>query len=106
MKMVGQLIRLLLLLPADAAVQVTKAVYKRAYSLASRTEQKIFRTSLEAISPLGTNRFWYRRQTEADQFDFVLMTGVGHGSAEMPSEIRRRMDFLVRHLYGVVPRAK
>lgn len=37
-------------------------------------------------------------------FDLVVMTGVGHGSAETPYGIRRRMDFLVRHLYGVEPR--
>ena len=39
-------------------------------------------------------------------FDFVLMTGKGHGSAETPYGIRRRMDFLVRHLHGVEPRAR
>ena len=31
-------------------------------------------------------------------FDFIIMTGTGHGSAETPYGSRRRMDFLVRNL--------
>ena len=43
---------------------------------------------------------------QAKDFDLVVMTGIGHGSAETPYGIRRRMDFLVRHLHGVEPRVK
>jgi dipeptidyl-peptidase-4 len=39
-------------------------------------------------------------------FDLVVMTGVGHGSAETPYGTRRRMNFLVRHLHGVEPHGK
>ena len=37
-------------------------------------------------------------------FDFLIVPGAGHGSAETPYGNRRRMDFLVRHLLGVEPR--
>jgi dipeptidyl aminopeptidase/acylaminoacyl peptidase len=37
-------------------------------------------------------------------FDFLIVPGAGHGSAETPYGSRRRMDFLVRHLLGVEPR--
>jgi dipeptidyl-peptidase 4 len=39
-------------------------------------------------------------------FDLLVMTSTNHGSAETPYASRRRMDFLVRHLHGVEPRAK
>ncbi len=58
-------------LPAPA--QGTKADYERAQSLARRTEQKIFRTSLKPNWLPGTNQFWYRIQTDADKFEFVLV---------------------------------
>jgi len=37
-------------------------------------------------------------------FDLLVMTGVGHGSAETSYGTRRRRDFFVRHLLGVEPR--
>jgi dipeptidyl-peptidase 4 len=37
-------------------------------------------------------------------FDFVLVPGAGHGIGESPYLVRRRMDFFVRHLWGVEPR--
>lgn len=37
-------------------------------------------------------------------FDLIVMTGHGHGSAETPYGTRRRQDFFVRHLLGVEPR--
>lgn len=53
--------------------QGTQADYARAQSLAGRTEQKLFRTSLKPNWLSGTNRFWYRLQTDADKFEFVLV---------------------------------
>ncbi len=37
-------------------------------------------------------------------FDLLVIPGAGHGSAETPYGSRRRADFFVRHLAGVVPR--
>lgn len=37
-------------------------------------------------------------------FEFLVITGTGHGSAETPYGNRRRMDFLVRNLLGREPR--
>jgi dipeptidyl-peptidase-4 len=53
--------------------QGTKADYDRAQSLARRTEQKIFRTTLQANWLPGTNQFWYRIQTGPEQFEYVLV---------------------------------
>ncbi len=39
-------------------------------------------------------------------FDFVLFPGGGHGAGGSPYGARRRMDFFVRHLLDVEPRAK
>lgn len=39
-------------------------------------------------------------------FDLLVIPGTGHGAAETPYGKRRRMDYLVRHLLGVEPRAK
>ncbi len=39
-------------------------------------------------------------------FDLLLMTGAGHGSAESPYGQRRRQDFFVRHLLNVEPRSR
>ncbi len=38
-------------------------------------------------------------------FDLLVVPGAGHGAAESPYGNRRRMDFFVRHLLGVEPRA-
>ena len=37
-------------------------------------------------------------------FEFLVITGTGHGSAETPYGNRRRMDFLVRNLWNREPR--
>ena len=39
-------------------------------------------------------------------FDLLIVPGGGHGVGESPYASRRRMDFLVRHLLGVEPRAR
>jgi dipeptidyl aminopeptidase/acylaminoacyl peptidase len=39
-------------------------------------------------------------------FDLLVVPGAGHGAAESPYGNRRRMDFFVRNLLGVEPRAK
>jgi dipeptidyl aminopeptidase/acylaminoacyl peptidase len=39
-------------------------------------------------------------------FDLLIVPGGAHCPAESPYASRRRMDFLVRHLHGVEPRAK
>jgi len=38
-------------------------------------------------------------------FDFMMIPGAGHGVGDnLPYLIKKREDFFVRHLYGVVPR--
>ncbi len=37
-------------------------------------------------------------------FDLLIVPGAGHGVGESPYANRRRMDFFVRHLFGVEPR--
>jgi len=66
-------ILLMLGLATSASAQGTKADYERAQSLARRTEQKIFRTDLKANWLPGTNQFWYRLQTDSNQWEFVLV---------------------------------
>ncbi len=39
-------------------------------------------------------------------FDLLVVPGGGHGVGESPYGSRRRMDFFVRHLLGVEPRAQ
>lgn len=56
------------------------------------------------VDPASTMRVVNALIKADKDFDLVVMTGVGHGSAETPYGIRRRMDFLVRHLHGVEPR--
>jgi dipeptidyl aminopeptidase/acylaminoacyl peptidase len=63
----------LLLTPAALPAQGTKADYDRAQSLASRTEQKIFRTSVRPNWLPGTNQFWYRVQTGPDDYEYALV---------------------------------
>lgn len=63
----------LLLTPAALPAQGTKADYDRAQSLASRTEQKIFRTSVRPNWLPGTNQFWYRVQTGPDDYEYAFV---------------------------------
>lgn len=58
------------------------------------------------VDPSSTMQVVNSLEKADKDFDFVLMTGTGHGSAETPYGSRRRMDFLVRHLHGIEPRAK
>ena len=37
--------------------------------------------------------------------EFIMFPGAGHGIGESKYAARRRMDFFVRHLLGVEPRA-
>ena len=55
--------------------------------------------------PLCLNLKEANALVKADKdFDFLIVPGAGHGSAESPYGRRRRADFLVRHLLGVEPR--
>ena len=38
-------------------------------------------------------------------FDLLVVPGANHGIGESPYASRRRMDFFVRHLLGMEPRA-
>lgn len=40
------------------------------------------------------------------EFDLQVIAGAGHRAAETPYGRRRRADFLVRHRFGVEPRAR
>ncbi|HEY0074003.1 MAG TPA: prolyl oligopeptidase family serine peptidase, partial [Abditibacteriaceae bacterium] len=39
-------------------------------------------------------------------FELIVFPGAGHGASESPYGQRRRMDFFVRHLFGVEPRSR
>jgi dipeptidyl-peptidase-4 len=56
------------------------------------------------VDPASTMQVVDALEKADKDFDLLVMTGVGHGSAETPYASRRRMDFFVRHLLGVEPR--
>ncbi|MCO6455971.1 MAG: DPP IV N-terminal domain-containing protein, partial [Pirellulaceae bacterium] len=56
------------------------------------------------VDPASTLQVASRLIKAGKDFDLLLMPGVGHGAAETPYGNRRRMDFLVRHLWQVEPR--
>ena len=56
------------------------------------------------VDPASTLQVVNALEQADKDFDLVVMTGSGHGSAESPYGKRRRADFLVRHLLGVEPR--
>jgi len=58
----------------------------------------------ENVDPASTMQVVNALIKADKDFDLVLMTGRGHGSAESPYGTRRRQDFFVRHLLGVEPR--
>ena len=58
----------------------------------------------ENVDPASTMQVVNALIKADKDFDLLIMTGTGHGSAERPYASRRRMDFFVRHLLGVEPR--
>ena len=58
----------------------------------------------ENVDPASTMQLANALIRADKDFDLIVMTGSGHGSAESPYGNRRRMDFLVRNLLGVEPR--
>ncbi|HSI10989.1 MAG TPA: prolyl oligopeptidase family serine peptidase [Chthoniobacter sp.] len=56
------------------------------------------------VDPATTMQVVNALEKADKDFELLVMTGTGHGSAETPYGIRRRMDFFVRHLLGVEPR--
>jgi dipeptidyl-peptidase 4 len=56
------------------------------------------------VDPASTMQVVNALERADKDFELLVMTGTGHGAAETPYGSRRRMDFLVRHLWGVEPR--
>jgi dipeptidyl aminopeptidase/acylaminoacyl peptidase len=50
------------------------------------------------VDPASTMQVVNALEKADKDFDFVVITGTGHGSAETPYGSRRRAEFLVRHL--------
>lgn len=74
---------------------------------AHRLTGKLMLTVGEAdrnVDPASTMQLVNALIAADKDFDFLLMTGQGHGSGEHPYADRRRMDFFVRHLHGLEPR--
>ncbi|HEY5345077.1 MAG TPA: DPP IV N-terminal domain-containing protein [Verrucomicrobiae bacterium] len=61
------------LLIGNLGAQGTKADYDRALSLARRTDNKIYRASVMPHWLPGNQSFWYRVQTGADDWEYVLV---------------------------------
>ena len=58
------------------------------------------------VDPASTMQLVHALIKADKDFDFILMVGMGHGSAGHPYGRRRSRDFFVRHLLGVEPRRK
>ena len=56
------------------------------------------------VDPASTLQVVNALEKADRDFELVVVTGSGHGSAETPYGNRRRMDFLVRNLWGREPR--
>lgn len=56
------------------------------------------------VDPATTMQVVNALEKAGKDFDLVVMTNTGHGSLETPYGSRRRMDFLVRHLWHTEPR--
>ncbi|MGV3756072.1 MAG: DPP IV N-terminal domain-containing protein [Verrucomicrobiota bacterium] len=56
------------------------------------------------VDPASTMQVANALQKADKDFDLLIITGAGHGSAETPYGRRRRQDFFVRNLMGVEPR--
>jgi dipeptidyl-peptidase 4 len=52
------------------------------------------------VDPASTMQVVNALEKAGKDFDFIVITGTGHGSAETPYGSKRRMDFLVRNLLG------
>jgi dipeptidyl aminopeptidase/acylaminoacyl peptidase len=52
------------------------------------------------VDPASTMQVVNALEKAGKDFEFIVITGTGHGSAETPYGSRRRMDFLVRNLLG------
>jgi len=52
------------------------------------------------VDPASTMQVVNALEKADKVFDFIVVTGTGHGSAETPYGSRRRMDFLVNNLLG------
>jgi dipeptidyl aminopeptidase/acylaminoacyl peptidase len=55
------------------------------------------------VDPASTMQVVNALEKANKDFEFIVITGSDHGSAETPYGSRRRMDFLVRNLLGVEP---
>ena len=64
---------LLALFGGNVGAQGTKSDYARAQSLARRTDNKIFRANIAPHWLPGNRSFWYRVQTGADAWEYVLV---------------------------------
>ncbi len=60
----------------------------------------------ENVDPASTMQLVNALIRADKDFELVVMTGRGHGSAESPYGTRRRQDFFVRHLLGGEPRGQ
>ncbi len=58
------------------------------------------------VDPASTMQVVNALEKAGKDFDFVVVTGSDHGSAETPYGNKRRMDFLVRNLLGEDARKK
>jgi len=56
------------------------------------------------VDPASTMQVANALQKADKDFDLLIITGAGHGSAETAYGRRRRQDYFVRHLLGVEPR--
>ncbi len=56
------------------------------------------------VDPASTMQVANALEKADKDFDLIVMTNTGHGSLETPYGSRRRMDFLVRHLWKKEPR--
>ena len=58
-------------------------------------------------APVAAVRADVDKLVQADKdFEFLMFPGDGHCIGESRYAARKRMDFFVRHLHGVEPRAK
>jgi len=53
------------------------------------------------VDPASTMQVVNALEKAGKDFEFIVITGTGHGSAETPYGSKRRMDFLVRNLIDV-----
>ncbi len=55
------------------------------------------------VDPASTMQVVNALEKAGKDFEFIVITGTGHGSAETPYGSQRRADFLVRNLLGAEP---